>query len=63
MKQFILPISLISFAVICLSIVHIDNVNKLESQSDELRKKHQNDVLLENKTNHSVAKDDVLQIK
>ncbi|WP_158447891.1 hypothetical protein [Aquimarina longa] len=40
MKQFILPIALISFAVICLGIVHIDNVNKLDAQSNKLRKKH-----------------------
>ncbi len=63
MKQFILPISLISFAVICLSIVHIDNVNKLESQSDELRKKHQIDVSIESKSNQSSLKDDIVITK
>ncbi|TSE11480.1 hypothetical protein [Aquimarina algiphila] len=41
MKRLLLPIVLITFAVICLSIVHIDNVNKLDAQSNELRKKHQ----------------------
>lgn len=40
MKRLLLPIVLITFAVICLSIVHIDNVNKLEAQSNELRKKY-----------------------
>ena len=39
MKQFILPIALMSVAVICLSIVHIDNINKLDNQYNELRKK------------------------
>ncbi len=63
MKQFILPISLISFAVICLSIVHIDNVNKLESQSDKLRKKHQIDVSIESKSNQSSLKDDIVITK
>ncbi|WP_282079050.1 hypothetical protein [Aquimarina algiphila] len=41
MKRLLLPIVLITFAVICLSIVHIDNVNKLDAQSNELRKKQQ----------------------
>lgn len=41
MKRLLLPIVLISFAVICLSIVHIDNVNKLDAQSNELRKKQE----------------------
>lgn len=41
MKRLLLPIVLLTFAVICLSIVHIDNVNKLDAQSNELRKKHQ----------------------
>ena len=39
MKQFILPIALMSVAVICLSIVHIDNINRLDNQYNELRKK------------------------
>lgn len=39
MKRLLLPLALIAFAVICLSIVHIDNVNKLDAQSEELRKK------------------------
>ncbi len=41
MKRLLLPLALIAFAIICLSIVHIDNVNKLDIQSNELRKKHQ----------------------
>jgi len=43
MKRLFLPIALISFAVICLSIVHIDNVNKLDEEYNQLRKKHQID--------------------
>ncbi len=39
MKRLLLPIALIAFATICLSIVHIDNVNKLDAQSNELRQK------------------------
>ncbi|WP_103867622.1 hypothetical protein [Aquimarina sp. I32.4] len=45
MKRLLLPIILISFAAVCLSIVHIDNVNKLDTQSNELRKKHQKNIL------------------
>ncbi|MEW7278054.1 hypothetical protein ABW636_05620 [Aquimarina sp. 2201CG1-2-11] len=41
MKRLLLPIVLIAFAVVCLGIVHIDNINEINSQSDELRKKHQ----------------------
>lgn len=44
MKRLLLPISLISFAVICLSIVHIDNINRLESQSNRLRQKHKKEL-------------------
>ncbi len=44
MKRLLLPTVLIAFAVICLSIVHIDNVNKLDAQSKELRKKHQTNI-------------------
>ncbi|MCX2763015.1 hypothetical protein [Aquimarina muelleri] len=40
MKRLLLPMILITFAVICLSIVHIDNINKLDAQSNELRKKY-----------------------
>ncbi|WP_299443808.1 hypothetical protein [uncultured Aquimarina sp.] len=40
MKRLFLPIALISFAVICLSIVHIDNVNKLDEEYNQLREKH-----------------------
>ncbi|MDH7445643.1 hypothetical protein [Aquimarina sp. 2201CG14-23] len=43
MKRLFLPIALISFAVICLSIVHIDNVNKLDEEYHQLREKHQTD--------------------
>ncbi|SEK37332.1 hypothetical protein SAMN04487910_0371 [Aquimarina amphilecti] len=41
MKRLFLPVALISFAVICLSIVHIDNVNKLDKEYNQLREKHQ----------------------
>ncbi|WP_298539446.1 hypothetical protein [uncultured Aquimarina sp.] len=41
MKRLFLPIALISFAVICLSIVHIDNVNKLDEEYNQLRERHQ----------------------
>ncbi|MFD2562120.1 hypothetical protein [Aquimarina rubra] len=41
MKRLFLPIALISFAVICLSIVHIDNVNQLDKEYNQLREKHQ----------------------
>jgi len=40
MKRLFLPIGLISFAIICLSIVHIDNINKLDAEFNELREKH-----------------------
>ena len=43
MKRLFLPLALISFAVICLSIVHIDNVNKLDEKYNQLREKHQFD--------------------
>ncbi|MBQ4802384.1 hypothetical protein J8L88_05900 [Aquimarina sp. MMG015] len=43
MKRLFLPVALISFAVICLSIVHIDNVNKLDKEYNQLREKHQID--------------------
>ncbi len=41
MKRLLLPIALIAFTIVCLSIVHIDNINKLDTQSNELRKKQQ----------------------
>lgn len=41
MKRLFLPIALLSFSVICLSIVHIDNVNKLDKEYNQLREKHQ----------------------
>ncbi len=53
MKRLLLPIVLIAFAIICLSIVHIDNVNKLDAQSKELRKKHQTNDGSEAQLNHS----------
>ncbi|MBW1296990.1 hypothetical protein [Aquimarina litoralis] len=43
MKRLFLPLALISFAVVCLSIVHIDNVNKLDKKYNQLREKHQFD--------------------
>lgn len=39
MKRLFLPIALLSFSVICLSIVHIDNVNKLDKEYNQLREK------------------------
>lgn len=39
MKRLFLPIALLSFAVICLSIVHLENINKLDKESNELREK------------------------
>ncbi|WP_024770052.1 hypothetical protein [Aquimarina macrocephali] len=53
MKRLLLPIVLITFAVICLSIVHIDNINKLDAQSNELRKKHQTKHTVKHRTNDS----------
>ncbi len=53
MKRLLLPVVLIAFAVICLSIVHIDNVNKLDAQSNELRKKHQTDIIYDNQVDKS----------
>lgn len=53
MKRLFLPLALVSFAVICLSIVHIDNVNKLEAESNKLRKKHQSHIDLKQETNKS----------
>ncbi|MDY8135793.1 hypothetical protein [Aquimarina sp. 2201CG5-10] len=49
MKRLFLPIALISFAVICLGIVHIDNVNKLDAESTKLREKHQSHFELKKK--------------
>lgn len=37
MKRLFLPLGLIAFAVVCLGIVHIDNVNKLDEASNRLR--------------------------
>lgn len=56
MKRLLLPIILITFAVICLSIVHIDNVNRLDAQSDELRKKYTTEQYkVEKPTNTSIV--------
>ncbi len=41
MKRLFLPLALMAFAVICLCIVHIDNVNKLDEEFNQLREKHQ----------------------
>ncbi len=57
MKRLLLPLVLISFSVICLSIVHIDNVNKLESQSIELRKKHKTKVYLDDRIENTTSVD------
>lgn len=43
MKRLFLPLALLTFTVICLSIVHIDNVNKLNAASDALRQKYDDD--------------------
>lgn len=52
MKRLFLPLALISFAIICLCIVHIDNVNKLEAESIKLREKQQSqlELIKEHKT-------------
>ncbi|MBQ4819247.1 hypothetical protein [Aquimarina sp. MMG016] len=52
MKRLFLPLALISFAIICLGIVHIDNVNKLEAESIKLREKQQSqlELIKEHKT-------------
>ena len=39
MKRLVLPLVLISFAFVCLCIVHIDNINKLEKESNRLQEK------------------------
>ncbi|PKV51205.1 hypothetical protein ATE84_3279 [Aquimarina sp. MAR_2010_214] len=58
MKRLLLPIVLITFAVICLSIVHIDNINKLDAQSNELRKKHETERAVDYQANNpSTIKD------
>ncbi|QKX06553.1 hypothetical protein HN014_17080 [Aquimarina sp. TRL1] len=41
MKRLFLPLVLLTVAVICLSVVHIDNVNKINTESEKLRKKYQ----------------------
>ncbi len=55
MKRLLLPTVLIAFAIICLSIVHIDNINKLDAQSKELREKHQEDKSSEIQINNSTV--------
>lgn len=39
MKRLVLPLVLVSFAFVCLCIVHIDNINKLERESNRLQEK------------------------
>ncbi|GAA3511240.1 hypothetical protein GCM10022393_26270 [Aquimarina addita] len=41
MKKILLPLILISFAIITLGFIHIDNVNKLDQQYNDLRDKQQ----------------------
>lgn len=36
MKQLLLPVILICFAICCLGFVHIDNMNKLEKETSEI---------------------------
>ncbi|WP_109300817.1 hypothetical protein [Aquimarina sp. AU474] len=57
MKRLLLPIALIAFATISLSIVHIDNVNKLDAQSNKLRKKVKTEVNSSNIPDHSPSID------
>jgi len=47
MKQFLLPISLMIFAVVCLGIVHVDNVDKLDLESNKLREKYERKITKE----------------
>jgi len=35
MKPFLIPIALISFTIVCLSIVHFDNLKKLETELEK----------------------------
>ncbi len=39
MKQFLLPVVLICFTILCLVFVHIDNMNKLNKEKIALDKK------------------------
>ncbi len=41
MKQFLLPIVLICFTILCLAFIHIDNMNKLNQEKMALGK-HEN---------------------
>lgn len=59
MKRLFLPLALLSFAVICLSIVHIDNVNKLDKKYNQLRQKHR----LDNNDNTEVSTNEQLDKK
>lgn len=43
MKRLVLPLALLTFTVICLSIVHLDNINKLNAASQELRERYEKD--------------------
>ncbi|KZS42254.1 hypothetical protein AWE51_02095 [Aquimarina aggregata] len=57
MKRLLLPTVLIAFAVVCLSIVHVDNVNKLDAQSKELRKKQQTELNVQNSIDVNTTSD------
>lgn len=57
MKRLLLPTVLIAFAVVCLSIVHVDNVNKLDAQSKELRKKQQIELNVQNRIDVNTTSD------
>ncbi|AXT59758.1 hypothetical protein D1816_05090 [Aquimarina sp. AD10] len=57
MKRLLLPTVLIAFAVVCLSIVHVDNVNKLDAQSKELRKKQQTELNVQNRIDVNTTSD------
>ncbi|WP_281986259.1 hypothetical protein [Aquimarina aggregata] len=57
MKRLLLPTVLIVFAVVCLSIVHVDNVNKLDAQSKELRKKQQTELNVQNRIDVNTTSD------
>ncbi len=37
MKRLVLPVVLISFTVICLCFVHIDNINKLDKELNTIQ--------------------------
>ncbi len=41
MKTLFLPLTLISFTVLCLSILHVENIDTLERTSNTLQEKHE----------------------